>query len=118
LDGFAASLSPDVVVVDHNWLVLSGDDALATNSVMISLDEFELTRHLVATSGDRLALIHDRVAFRDGDAGPAEAEGYGLYEVDERNVACRIVFLGREDREGAMAALDARAAELAEALGS
>jgi hypothetical protein len=79
---------------------------------LLTLDEFRFDRTLVATRGERLALTHDLVTFRDRDYGPAEVAAYNVCEIDERGLVTRIVAFAPEELENAIGALDARHTEI------
>ena len=112
-DGFVDALHPEFEYVDlRNRLTQVGDDSLDTFRFVLTFDEFSFARTLVATWGDRLALMADAVTFRDGDAGPAEVTALNLYEVDERGLVIRSTAFIPENMDEARAAMEARAAEL------
>jgi hypothetical protein len=56
---------------------------------LFALDDFSFTTELVATRGDRLALLRERAEFVDGDAGLAEVEVLGVMEVDRDGLLLR-----------------------------
>ena len=82
-DGFVAMLSPDYTVTDQRRAMQhESDRPLHFWRIMFALDEWRLRRTMVATRGDRLALMTSTVVFRDGEAGPAEVQTIQVFEVD------------------------------------
>ena len=53
---------------------------------MFELDELTYQRWLLATRGDRLALVRERVLFVAGDAGESEVLGLTVVECDTKGL--------------------------------
>jgi class 3 adenylate cyclase len=66
------------------------------------------TIDVLATRGERLALVHVRWKGADHDVGPSEIDGLGVNDVDERGDLLALVLFDRDDLESAYAELDAR----------
>lgn len=107
------SLAPDTVVDNRRSgvaLVLRGEQVLrSVHRVAFTLDRFRIDHELVATRGDRLALVHATATFEDGDAGPAEITCFNLFQVDEHGRLATLLSFDIDDLAGAQHELDARA---------
>jgi hypothetical protein len=109
---FTATLAPGFVQVEQqHHLVRHGEDALSAYRVLLSLDEFSTRRTLVATRGDRLALMRVVTTLHDGVSGPAEFDAFTVCEVDDDGLIVRI-HTHLADESAAYALLDARHAQL------
>ncbi len=112
---FTASVAPGFEDNDRRTgigLVTRGEHALSVYRVMFELDRCRQARELLATRGERLALMRSTVTFQDGVAGPAEIVSLNLFEVDERGLLTRLTKFDIDDLAGAYYELDARAAAL------
>jgi ketosteroid isomerase-like protein len=69
---------------------------------------FRVRAELLATRGDRLALVRGRALESDELVGPSENEFLAIFEVNERGENVREVFLDNDDLDAAYAELDAR----------
>jgi hypothetical protein len=76
---------------------------------MFALDEWHFERSLLATRGDRLALVRQSCRFQDGAAGPAESTAVVILEVAEDGRVLRDISFDSDDLDAARAELDARA---------
>ena len=84
-------------------------DFVADLRVLFSLDESHIRRSkLEATRGDHLAVVRMTFAFNDHNAGEAEMEALGVFEVNDDNLWSRMAIFDATDLEGAMAALEQR----------
>ncbi len=113
-DTFRAGLEPTVEFQDRRVglaVTLIGDEARAHWRVLFDVDEFRLEAELLATRGERLALVHESVVLRDGAAGPAEIAALGLVETDAERIT-RYVAFDPDDMTAALDELDARFAAL------
>jgi class 3 adenylate cyclase/ketosteroid isomerase-like protein len=111
-EALTATLAPGFVHAEAlNQLVRHGDDALAAYRVLFTLDEYSTRRTLVATRGDRLALMRVLTTLHDGVSGPAEFDAFTVCEVNDDGLLVRID-THLPDERIAYAMLDARHAEL------
>ncbi len=78
-----------------------GDAALDMYRVLYSLDDWTAERSLLATHGDRLALIEDRTWFVDGAAGEAEVLSLELAESDANGLVIAISTFDIDDLDRA-----------------
>ena len=102
---------PAFVTVEHRQAVrlrLEGDDALSTYRIMFTIDDCRLDRTLLATRGERLALLRDTASFSDGLAGPSEVVVLAIVECGADGRVLSNVTFDADDVEGAIAELDAR----------
>ncbi len=67
-----------------------------------------LESEVLATRGDRLALLRFRVEVADGEIGPSELESLNLLEMNESGEVATWVRFDAEDLDAAYAELDAR----------
>jgi len=114
-NAFAATLAPDLEDDDRRSMVARvtrGDEARAVSRTMFALEECRLDRVLLATRGDRLALVRTTATFRDGAVGPAESTGLNVYQVDEAGFVTHHVSFDPDDMTAAFDELDARFAAL------
>jgi hypothetical protein len=81
---------------------LTGDETRALWQAMFKVDELRLNQGLVATRGDRLALIRGVAFSRDGNVDLAEAAGVSVIETDDELLVRNVTF----DPEEMAAALD------------
>ena len=93
-------------------LVTRDDEAIAIYRYLFTLDQCRQKRRLLATRGDRLALVHSTVTFEDGVAGPAEVVSLHVCEVDDRGLVTHAITFDANEREKAEAEMRARAAAL------
>jgi DNA-binding SARP family transcriptional activator/tetratricopeptide (TPR) repeat protein len=113
-DAFTATLAPLVKYHDRRMglaVELIGDDARASWRPMFDVDELRLDNEVIATRGERLALVHAVAVFRDGETGPAEAAGLVIVETDAELVTHYVAF-DPDDMTSALDELDARSATL------
>ncbi len=89
-----------------------GDAALDMYRVLYSLDDWSIERSLLATRGDRLALVEERTWFVDGAAGESEVLSLGVVECDANGLVVAITTFDIDDLDRAYDALDARYVEL------
>ena len=109
-DAFTATLHPAYEYVERRrgmWLP-SGATALSVPRAMFDLDEWDFRRTLLATRGERLALVRQTCRFRDGSTGPAESSAVAVLEVAADGRLIREVPFDVEDTDDALAELDAR----------
>jgi DNA-binding SARP family transcriptional activator/tetratricopeptide (TPR) repeat protein len=104
------TFDPAFVYIDlthGNQLRLVREHALDPQRVLFGIDESRQRGELVATRGDRLALMHEYVWMVDGVAGPAEIETLTLVEtgLDGRTVMSTV--MTPEDMGKALDLLDA-----------
>jgi len=91
---------------------ISGDDVLEMNRTLFSVANLEWEATLVATRGDRLALVRHAVRFVDGAAGLSEVEAVNVEECGPDGRMVAIAILDPDDLARAYELLDARHAEL------
>ncbi len=109
-----AALAPAVEYHDRRTglaVDLIGDDARALWRVMFDVDELRLDNDVIATRGERLALVLAVAVVRDGEVGTAEAAGLVVVETDGELVT-RYVAFDPDDMTAALDELDARFAAL------
>jgi hypothetical protein len=115
-DAMVATLAPDNEVDDRRTgisLVVRGEEALrSVHRIAFTLDRTWSHRDLIATRGERLALVRSTIRFQDGQAGPAEVQCFNLFQVDQQGRLTHLIAFDLEDLDGATAELDARAAAL------
>jgi hypothetical protein len=112
---FEENLAPGFVCVDNRvaWrLRLEGEDALDNVRTMFTLDDCRCERTLLATRGDRLALVRSIISFVDGQAGPSEVESISIVECDADGRIVSNTAFNPDDLESASEALESRYAEL------
>jgi len=80
--------------------------------VLYSLDDWTVERSLLATRGDRLALVEERTWFVDGAAGESEILSLSIVECDTSGLVVAIFTFDIDDLDSAYDALDARYVEL------
>ena len=92
IDGVRACRSPGFEFTEERVASVTDDLRGSDPEVLFplfELDDFTYTNELVATRGERLALVRDRIVFVDGEAGPAEVEVLGVLEVDADGLVLR-----------------------------
>jgi class 3 adenylate cyclase/ketosteroid isomerase-like protein/tetratricopeptide (TPR) repeat protein len=114
-DSVVATFAPDVEAIDRRRF--AADDAYGAEAVERFRALFELTkstwrREVIATRGNRLALVASTFEFRDGASGSAEAEMLAVMEVDNAGLRTASVAFGGEDLDAAGAELDDRYAAM------
>jgi DNA-binding SARP family transcriptional activator len=112
---FLDVIAPGFVQLDHRQAVqmrTEGDDALDLYRLAVSIDEFEMDRALLATRGDRLALIREHASFLVNDAGPSELDMVSLVECRLDGRVSSVINFNPDDIDSANAALEARYAEM------
>ncbi|HVH16845.1 MAG TPA: nuclear transport factor 2 family protein, partial [Myxococcota bacterium] len=112
-DSLAAGLVPDMRFDDRRRGVLvSGNrDQFVAGCRLIGAAQGRLSRTLLATAGERLALEHARWAGGSADVGAYEAENLSLVEVDTEGRIVAIVSFDPDDRRGASREMFERYAE-------
>jgi DNA-binding SARP family transcriptional activator len=119
-DAMVATLAPDNEVDDRRTgisLVVTGEEALrSVHRIAFTLDRCWSHRDLIATRGDRLALVRSTIRFEDGQAGPAEVQCFNLFQVDEHGRVTNLLAFDLDDLAGATDELNARAAALGDDL--
>jgi hypothetical protein len=105
-DGFVRNHLPDQVM-DHrqrgNAHRLVGADAFRSSRVLWDMDEADVERRLVATEGDRVALVRFEMHGSDGAVGPIEYVSINVIEIAEDG---RIALQSSFDPEDADAAYE------------
>ena len=76
---------------------------------MFALDEWAFERSLLATRGDRFALVRATCRFHDGASGPAESTAVTILEVADDGRLLRETPFEADDLPAALAELDAQA---------
>jgi hypothetical protein len=109
-DAFAGTCHPAHEYVDRRRALRPPADAtpLAPYDTMFQLDDWELRRTLLATRGERFALVQGTCLFQDGATGPAESTGIGVMEVADDGRLLRETAFEPDDLQEALAELDAR----------
>jgi DNA-binding SARP family transcriptional activator/tetratricopeptide (TPR) repeat protein len=110
-EAFRATLAPGAENDDRRHviaLVTRGADATELYRTIFTLERCRQERRLLASRGDRLALVHSTLTFKDRAAGPAEVVSLTLVEVDDRGLVTRVVPFDVDDLEAAYDELDAR----------
>jgi hypothetical protein len=99
-----------VVAIDHRHGALrwEGEEWLDASRVMLAVDEFEWEAKLIATRGDRLALMRHTVRVLDGDAGPSEVATLTIVQVDEQGLQVAAEMFEPDDLDAAFDVLDDR----------
>ncbi len=113
--GFLDALAPGFELHENRagtQIDAHGDAALDMYRVLYSLDDWAVERSLLATHGDRLALVEDRTWFVDGAAGESEVLSLEVVESDDNELVVAIFTFDIEDLDRAYDALDARYVEL------
>jgi ketosteroid isomerase-like protein len=113
-EAFAALFPPRFRSIDRRKLMrleLGGEEFLAGIR-----PSFDIIAHreseILATRGDRLALMRVRLMGRDGAGGPSEVELVQVLEVDEQGERIAAVGFDPDDVDEAYAELERRHAEL------
>jgi hypothetical protein len=75
---------------------------------LFELRSSRFTERVLATRGDRLALVRVRVEASEGDIGPSDAEYLQVNDVDDHGNAVALVVFDPDDLDAAYAELDAR----------
>ncbi len=114
-DRFGAAFSADFHFSDRRRTVqleLDREDAIRFFRSLGEADTTRSVQEIIATRGDRLALIEMQVEVTGDDVGPSEIVHLNLFETDEHGLvaACRRWDLDQVDE--ALAELDARSAAL------
>src|SRR5262249_977343 len=108
----AARFAPGLRVDDrrgHVHLELDRDQHLASLRFRFEMRASRYTKEVLATRGDRLALLRDRFELADGDVGPSETQSLVVTESDERGDHCvAAVAFDPDDLDAAYAELDTR----------
>jgi hypothetical protein len=111
-DAFAATLHPAYEYVERRrvmWMP-AGAQPDSYARTMFALDEWHLERTLLATRGDRVALVRQSCRFHDGASGPAESTAVAILEVAEDGRVLRETPFDTDDLDAALVELEARAA--------
>jgi hypothetical protein len=111
LHGTVGALDPAFVQFDRRHgvhLRLDRDDLLESFRILFTVDDFTFARTLLATRGDRLALIRTRVALVDGEAGPSEVANLSISELGPDGLIASEVVLDPDDLDAAYDTLDDR----------
>ncbi len=111
LDGFAACFASEFRNIDRRPLVqldLDREQFLAGYRQIIEMTSSRPTGEVLATRGDRLALV--RIGWRgaEGDVGPSEIDWLLVIEVNDRGETVASVAYDSHDLDAAYAELDAR----------
>ena len=83
--------------------VMTGEEAMSSKREIVILEN---PSTLLATRGDRFAVVHYVVRFESGEVGPAEFESVALVEIDELGRIAREVAWDTADVAEAYAELD------------
>jgi tetratricopeptide (TPR) repeat protein len=113
-DGLAALYAPGFRQIDRRRLILLELDrqqALDSQRVAFEMRSSRMTREVLGTRGDRLALARARIEVADGDVGPSERELLAITEVDERGQRVLDILFDPDALAAAYAELDERYAQ-------
>ena len=106
----ASSLTPDVRIEDHRTLIglpADGiDDVLERWNQMQQDTSLQVTSDLLATRGERFALVQQNLRGTWGLSGEVEQSFLSITELDDDDRTARIAFFDLEERERAYATLD------------
>ena len=110
-DALAATLHPDYAYDERRRVMWMPAEASPDSyyRAMFALDEWHFDRTLLATRGDRLALVRQGCRFQDGATGPAESTAVAILEVAEDGRLLRETAFDVDDLDVALAELDHRA---------
>jgi ketosteroid isomerase-like protein len=109
--GFGAFFAPGFRSYDRRAMVrleTGREQFLASYRQIVEMTSSPPTREVVATRGDRLALVRIRWLGADGDVGPSEIDWLLVVEVDGRGDQIAGVAFDEDDVDAAYAELDAR----------
>ena len=111
VEGVVASLAPDFVLDDRRSVVglrLSGDDFVTNLRVLSGAQSSEWSNELLATRGERLALLHVRFAGVSNRGGEFLEEHLSVFESDASGRWLAVVVFDLDQRDAATAELEAR----------
>ncbi len=89
-------------------LELDGDQFVEFTRQLADMRSVRVDTEVLATRGDRLALIRVRTEVAGGEVGPSEANSCHVSEIDERGLITTFVRFDLDDLDAAYAELDAR----------
>ena len=89
-------------------LELDGDQFVAFTRELADMPSVRVDSELLATRGDRLALIRVRTEVAGDAIGPSEADSCHVAEIDEHGLITTFVRFDLDDLDAAYAELDAR----------
>jgi class 3 adenylate cyclase len=110
-EGFGALFAADLRHIDRRSLVQLDTDRegfLASHRQIVEMTSTRPVPEVLATRGDRLALVRMIWQGAEGDVGPSEIEWLLLIGVDERGDDSLVVAFDPGDLDAAYAELDAR----------
>ena len=92
-----------------NAHILVGSEAFRSSRVLWEMDEAEIERRLVATEGDRVALVQYEVHGSDGAVGAIEFLALNVIEIAEDGRIARQIQFDPEDADAAIERMHGRA---------
>jgi hypothetical protein len=107
----AAAYAPGFRLMDRRRMLrleLDRDGWLDNLRYLFEMRSSRFTPQLLATRGDRLALVWLRWEGSHGDVGPSEIEYLVVHEIDDHGDAVAFVAFDPDDLDAAYAELDAR----------
>ncbi|MGH7896595.1 MAG: nuclear transport factor 2 family protein, partial [Candidatus Binatia bacterium] len=107
----AAVFAPEFRVLDRRTLVhldLDRDQHLESLRMIFEMSSHHLPWELLATRGERLALVRGRIDVADRQIGPSDVEFLQVLEVDAHGDRVASVLFDPADIDAAYAELDAR----------
>jgi len=117
-EGYAALFTPSYRSIDRRAMAqieIGREQFLEVVRPFIVWTESQLENEILATRGDRLALLRIRFESAEGLVGPSHIEWLAVIEVDERGALVLSVGFNPDDLDGAYAELEDRyAAEAAD----
>jgi class 3 adenylate cyclase/tetratricopeptide (TPR) repeat protein len=113
-EGFAVHIAPDVESIDNRrFTQVAGYDHVMDLRALFDLTESTIRlEEIVATRGEKLAVVAITFVFRDQNAGDADLDALGVFEIDDAGLWTRVAIFDRDDVAGALAELAAREAAL------
>jgi hypothetical protein len=84
------------------------DEHLESLHVRFAMHSSRMTSEVLATRGDRFALMRQHFELADGDVGPSETDALCIAEVDDHGDAVALLAFDPDDLDAAYAELDAR----------
>jgi hypothetical protein len=110
-EGLAALFAPGFRLTDRRryaQVALDRDRHLESLRFRFEMRSSSTTLEVLATRGQRLALVRQRFELADGDVGPSETESVNVAESDEHARFATLVTFDPEDLDAAYAELDRR----------